>query len=129
MKKTIVILVLSMLSCGQNNGNDKDFDPAYAHVVYFWFKNPNNQEDKVRFENSLTRFLNNSKYAKTKFVGIPPKASRDIVDDSFTYSLILTFESSEAQSKYQTEEPHLKFIEECSNLWQKVVVYDSYAID
>ena len=50
------------------------------------------------------------------------------VDDSFTYSLILSFESAEDQAAYQTEPPHLVFIEECEDLWEKVIVYDSQGI-
>ena len=54
-----------------------------------------------------------------------PKASRDVVDDSFTYSLILSFESAEAQENYQTEQAHTAFVETCKDLWKKVIVYDS----
>jgi hypothetical protein len=61
-------------------------------------------------------------------MGTPPKAVRDVVDDSFTYSLIVTFESAEAQEAYQEEEAHLIFIEECKDLWEKVIVYDSEGV-
>ncbi len=106
----------------------KDFDPAFAHTVYFWFKEPENQKDKTFFEASLKKFLNTSQFAKTNFIGTPPKATRDVVDGSFTYSLIVTFESAEAQQKYQEEAPHLLFIEECKHLWERVMVYDSNGI-
>ncbi|MDH4059117.1 MAG: Dabb family protein, partial [Cyclobacteriaceae bacterium] len=32
------------------------------------------------------------------------------------------------QDTYQTHPIHLKFIEECSSLWSKVIVYDSIAV-
>jgi len=107
----------------------KEFDPHFAHTVYFWLKNPDSQEDRKAFETSLKRFLDNSAYAKTKFIGKPPKASRDVVDGSFTYSLILTFESAEAQQEYQIEPPHKRFVEESEKLWTKVIVYDSQGLD
>jgi hypothetical protein len=107
----------------------KEFDPHFAHTVYFWLKNPDSQEDRAAFEKSLGTFLDNSAYAKTKFIGTPPQASRDVVDGSFTYSLIVTFESAEAQQKYQVEPPHKKFVEESEELWEKVIVYDSQSID
>ncbi len=72
--------------------------------------------------------MDNSLYAKTKFLGTPPKAERDVVDGSFTYSYLVTFESSEAQKKYQTEPAHLKFIDEAGDLWEKVIVYDSQGL-
>ena len=114
---------------GNAQSNDKEkFDHEFAHVVYFWFKNPDSKADGAKFEASLKKFLANSKYAKTKFIGKPPKAIRDVVDDSFTYSLILSFDSAEAQAAYQVEPPHLVFIEECKDLWEKVIVYDSYGL-
>lgn len=132
MKRGIVTLVLIGVACATSFAQTKDtmktFDSAFAHTVYFWFKNPDNEADKQKFETSLKTFLKNSKYAKTNFIGTPPPAIRDVVDGSFTYSLIVTFESAEAQEGYQGEEAHLIFIEECKDLWDKVIVYDSNGI-
>lgn len=142
MKKICLVLLVSFVisACGQNkkeselkeNENTsamiKEFDKNFAHTVYFWLVNPDSQEDRAAFEKSLQKFLDNSAYAKTKFIGTPPRASRDVVDGSFTYSLIVTFESAEAQQNYQDEAPHKLFIEESSALWTKVIVYDSKGI-
>lgn len=130
MRKVSVILVLTfiMASCGQTNTNMKEFDSTFSHVVYFWLENPDNQEDRAAFETSLKKFLENSAYANTKFIGTPPAASRDVVDGSFTYSLILTFDSAASQKAYQDEAPHKLFIEESSKLWTKVIVYDATGI-
>ena len=127
MKKYVSILILSIIifSCMPKKNELKTFDPAFVHTVYFWLKDPNNIEDRTAIEASLKKFMHNSKYAQTKFVGKPPKATRDIVDDSFTYALILTFSSAEEQENYQKEEAHLIFIEESQDLWEKVLVYDS----
>lgn len=132
MKTGIITLVFTAIitttSFAQTTDNMKNFDPAFAHTVYFWFKNPDKQTDRAKFETSLKTFLKNSKYAKTNFIGTAPKATRGVVDGSFTYSLIVTFESAEAQEGYQKEEAHLIFIEECKDLWEKVIVYDSFGI-
>ncbi|MEH6680497.1 MAG: Dabb family protein [Sediminicola sp.] len=106
----------------------KNFDPTFVHTVFFWMKDPGNAENNKKFELSLRKFLDSSKYAKTQFIGTPPKATRDVVDDSFTYSLVLSFNSAEAQEQYQKEEAHLLFIEESQDFWEKVVVYDSQGI-
>lgn len=132
MKKLIfTLLYIGLFSnlVAQEKNDMNNFDSSFAHTVYFWFKDDTNDQDKVHFEKSLKKFLSNSKYAKTKYIGTAPKASRDVVDGSFTYSLIVTFESSEAQEAYQKEAAHLVFIEECSHLWDKVIVYDSNGID
>lgn len=131
MKKVcfILFLTLTMTSFGQTDTTMKEFDPAFAHNVYFWLANPDNQEDRMAFEKSLQKFLDNSKFAKTRFIGVPPRASRDVVDGSFTYSLLVSFESAEAQQGYQDEAPHKLFIEESSKLWTKVIVYDSKGVN
>lgn len=126
---TFLLVGMSLSTMAQDHNEMKNFDPAFAHTVYFWFKDPVNQNNRERFERSLKKFLKNSKYAKTNFIGTPPNATRDVVDGSFTYSLIVTFESAEAQQHYQDEEAHLIFIEECKDLWDKVIVYDSNGIN
>jgi len=131
MQKIIYVLLVVLLfisSCNQKSDTMKTFDSAFAHTVYFWFNEPDNEAHKSKFEASLKKFMDNSKYAKTKFIGTAPNASRDVVDGSFTYSLIVTFESATAQKEYQEEAAHLVFVEECKDLWKKVIVYDSNSI-
>ena len=124
----ILFITFTMNAFGQTDNTMKEFDSNFAHIVYFWLENPDNKEDCSAFEASLQKFLDTSAYAKTKFIGKPPRAGRDVVDGSFTYSLIVTFESAEAQQNYQDEAPHKLFIEESSELWTKVIVYDSKTI-
>lgn len=127
--KLLTLMLMSMVSTvGFSQSKEQTFDHSFAHVVYFWLKNPDSKEDRAKFEASLQKFLDKSQYAKTKFIGKPPKAIRAVVDDSFTYSLILSFDSAEAQAAYQVEPPHLVFVNECEELWEKVIVYDSEGI-
>jgi hypothetical protein len=129
LKLMIILTVLTGTNELQGQDQPVDFDKNFTHVVYFYLNNPDNPEDRSAFENSLKKFLDNSLYAKTKFIGIPAKTPRDVVDNSFTYSLILSFPSKEIQDKYQEEPAHLVFIEESSHLWEKVQVYDSVGIN
>lgn len=123
-----VLILFTLTTFAQTENTMETFDPNFAHTVYFWLKNPDNPKDCKAFETALQKFLDASEFAKTKFIGKPPKASRDVVDGSFTYSLIVTFESPEAQEAYQKEAPHLIFVQEASALWDKVIVYDSKGI-
>lgn len=132
MKTTItLILVMGIISLGsaQSTQDKSTFNHSFTHAVYFWLKNPQDQSDRDAFEKSLKTLLDKSKYAKTNFIGTPPKAVRNVVDDSFTYALFLTFESAKAQEAYQTEEVHLAFIEESNHLWEKVMVYDAIGLE
>lgn len=100
----------------------------FTHTVFFWLKNPENQEARAAFEKSLLSFINQSIYIKTKHVGIPAKTDRAVIDNSYTYSLLLTFTTKNEHDKYQEEPNHKQFISEVSHLWKNVVVYDSTAI-
>ncbi len=117
--------ITAVSTYGQEQNTMKSLDPAFVHTVFFWLNNPDSQSDRQEFEAALTKFLSRSAFAKTNFIGTPPAASRDVVDGSFTYSLLVSFESAEAQENYQKEQPHLDFIEEASHLWERVIVYDS----
>ena len=109
----------------QVSKDNRGFDPAFTHVVYFWLNNPENPQERQYFETELRTLFKESKYTQTNFLGIPPKASRDVVDDSFTYAMIVTFESAVAQQAYQTEAVHLSFIEKTSHLLKRFQVYDA----
>jgi len=122
---TLIFLVMTFYVSGQESKSVEEFDPAFVHSVYFWLNNPDNEADRAAFEKAIHTLLVNSKYTKTNFLGIPPKSEREVVDDSFTYNLFVTFESADAQEAYQVEEAHLAFIEEAQSLWKKVVVYDA----
>ena len=129
LKLLIILMILTATAPVKAQDQIVDFDKNFTHVVYFYLNNPDDPKDKTAFETSLKKFLNNSLYAKTKFIGIPAETPRGVVDNSYTYSLILTFPSKEIQDKYQEEPAHLLFIEESAHLWNKVIVYDSVGID
>ncbi len=98
----------------------------FAHSVYIWLKNPASEADRVAFEQSLLKFVNASEFIVTKHIGLPAETGhRDVVDDSYTYSILLTFKNKRDQDSYQEEAVHKQFIEESSHLWTKVLVYDS----
>jgi hypothetical protein len=97
----------------------------FNHTVYFWLKEPDNAAHRAAFEESLSTFIQNSDFVRSMHLGVPADTDRPVIDTSYTYSLALTFDSAEDQDRYQEEPAHLKFIEESSDLWERVVVYDS----
>lgn len=58
-------------------------------------------------------------------IGKPANTNREVIDSSYAVSWMLVFKNDADQAAYQTDPIHLKFIEECSHLWSKVVVYDA----
>lgn len=96
----------------------------FVHHVYFWLNRPESAEDKQKLVEGL-RKLSRVKTIKSFHIGQPADTNREVIDRSYAVSWLLIFDSKEAQDSYQSDPIHLKFIEECSSLWKKVVVYDS----
>ena len=96
----------------------------FVHHVYFWLKNTGSEEDKAKLIEGL-RKLSKASTIKRFYIGVPADTNRDVIERSYSVSWLLFFDDTSAQDSYQTDPIHLKFVEECSSLWDKVVVYDS----
>lgn len=130
MKKNLSILILMSLflvHCSKSTPEKTGqiIPGSFAHTVYFWLKNPDSKTDRKAFETSLTKFINQSNNITTKHIGIPALTNREVIDNTYTYSLLLTFKDKATQDKYQEETAHKQFIKESQMLWNKVIVYDS----
>lgn len=96
-----------------------------VHHVFFWLKEPKNPAVRKQFEKALDD-LRSVETIKFSHIGVPAGTeSRDVVDHSYTYSMITFFDSQEGQDAYQIDPLHVKFVEENNHLWNKVVVYDT----
>lgn len=111
-----------------NANQEKIAAGGFVHSVYFWLNNPESKQEREAFEKHLTKFINASKYVKTKHIGTKASSPRDVVDSSYDYCLIVTFANKEEQDKYQSEDVHLTFVKDAAYLWKDVVVYDSNSI-
>jgi hypothetical protein len=109
---------------GQVRANEAPMKNVFVHHVFFWLKNPNDQEARKQFEKGLQGLITVPQI-QSSHIGTPVESPREVVDDSFTYSYMAFFKSKEDQNIYQTHPIHLKFIEDCQHLWEKVVVYDA----
>lgn len=99
--------------------------PSLAHNVYFWMHRPDDTEEATALATGI-KTLADVKYVRGFRLGRPAStAHREVVDGSFSYHLTLFFDSAEDQNAYQADPIHKRFVEACSGLWKKVVVYDS----
>ena len=95
------------------------------HTVYFWLTDEADEEDSQFFYEELKK-LSNIQLIKQKFIGIPASTEeRDVIDNSYDYSITFVFESKEAEKAYQQHPDHLEFIDRNAHLWEKVRVYDA----
>lgn len=97
----------------------------FFHNVYFWLKEPVNQIACKEFEIALQKFLNTTIHTRTSSITKPAYTDREVVDNSYTYALLVSFDTKEKHDVYQQESAHQLFLEEASHLWNKVQVFDS----
>jgi hypothetical protein len=102
--------------------------PKLVHHVFFWLKNPDSKEDLAKLLAGLRTLAQIETVRGTHF-GVPASTEkRDVVDNSYSASEILFFDDTAGQKAYQDHPIHKKFVEDCSHLWEKVVVYDALGI-
>lgn len=117
--------ILAGASCSGpgNTGLGKSF----IHHVFFWLKQPVDGETRAKFEDALGK-LKNVETIIDFHLGVPAPTNRDVIDNTYTYSLLTTFADKAGQDIYQDHPLHLQFIEECQELWERVVVYDTVSL-
>ena len=117
--------VLALGSTGRARaGALKEKEGNFLHVVFFWLVD-DAKETREKFLEELRKFIDNVDLIKTRHIGTPAGTDREVIDSSWSYSLILSFESRKEQDLYQEHQLHKDFIENASALWKKVQVYDS----
>jgi hypothetical protein len=95
------------------------------HHVFFWLKNPSSKEDLNKLIAGL-KTLKKIETVRKIYIGVPASTEkRDVVDNSYSASEILFFDDLAGQKTYQDHPIHKKFVEDCSQLWEKVIVYDA----
>lgn len=126
MMKMAAGMAPSGLGLGLNRLDTKELlmKKLFIHHVFFWLKEPINSEVKNEFEKGLHELIKVPQI-QSYHIGTAVESPRGVVDDTFTYSFITFFKNNEDQAIYQTHPIHLKFIENCQHLWEKVIVYDA----
>ena len=97
---------------------------VFGQHLFFYLKNPDSVEDRNKLWAGL-RKLTAVKTIRDYQIGLPADTSRGVIDRSYSVSWLLVFGNAADQDSYQVDPLHLKFVEECSSLWNKVVVYDT----
>lgn len=96
----------------------------FIHHVYFWLVNPGIDEERAKLLEGI-KSLTEIPLIKSFHIGVPADTHREVIDTSYAFSWLAVFENKEQQDAYQVHPIHLKFVEDYSYLWSKVIVYDS----
>lgn len=107
-----------------NHKEISDLSKMFVHHVFFWLKEPENQAHMQKFKRELERLVL-VETIRFKHIGIAAGTDREVIDSSYQFSLLVIFDNKEGHDIYQEHEKHLKFIAECEDLWDRVLVYDS----
>jgi len=102
----------------------REMKNVFIHHVYFWLKNTGDADDLQRLVAGLKK-LSVVTTIRQFHIGIPAATSREVIDGSYSVSWLLLFNNKADQDSYQADPVHLQFVETCSSLWKKVIVYDS----
>lgn len=103
----------------------KEDKQQVLHHVFFWLRNPASKEDLNKLINGL-RTLNKIKTVRKIHIGTPALTEpRPVIDNSYSVSALSFFDDLAGQKTYQDHPIHKKFVENCSKLWLKFLVYDS----
>ena len=114
----------TIIFAGINQPVNKEMKKIFIHHVYFWLKNTGNAADRDKLVEGLTK-LSKVKTIKNFHIGKPADTNRDVIEKGYALSWWVLFDNDTEQASYQTDPIHLKFVEDYSYLWSKVIVYDS----
>ncbi|NIJ53602.1 Dabb family protein [Dyadobacter arcticus] len=96
----------------------------FIHHVYIYLKEPNNAQHEAKLLEGLHK-LANVPTIQYVHIGKPAETSRSVIVRDYTFSWMCFFKNIIEEEIYQTHPIHLDFIKEYSDLWEKVIVYDS----
>ncbi len=117
------VVGVAIPSCSEATAVNKE--ELIAHYVLFWLKEDLSDQEKKDF----TQFFEDLKKVptiKSLHYGSPANTTqRDVVDNSFSYNLLVYFDNMEDLDVYETHPIHLEAIEKYSKYWTKVAVHDS----
>jgi hypothetical protein len=124
LKRLGGLVAVLALPASLKAGRPDTMKGKFVHVVFFWLKNED-EKTKKAFLTELRKFIDHVDMIKSQHIGTPADTDRPVIDNSWTFSLILSFDSKKEQDKYQEHQLHKEFIANASSLWDKVLVYDS----
>ena len=102
----------------------EDTKIGFVHIVFFWINEDASEADVKQLMDDCINYLGAVESVQDIKVGTPAGTPRDVVDNGYGVSLIVSFKDRAGQDYYQKAQKHLDFIERNSKTWSKVQVYD-----
>ena len=95
------------------------------HNVYFYMADDATEADQDQLQEGIAS-LGDIKSVRSFAIGTPASTeARDVIDNTYAFYLMTSFDDMAGHDAYQKHPIHLKFIEDNKHLWTRVQVYDS----
>lgn len=107
------------------NMNTNKQEEVITHYVLFWLKKGLSEKEIADFAGFFEELRKVPNIKSLHYGRAANSTPRDVVDNSFTYNLLVYFDTLDDLETYGTHPIHLKAIEQYSHNWEKVVVHDS----
>ena len=118
------VSMASVAAASVSTAEAKAGKDLFVHHVYFWLKNPSSEADKTKLLEGLNK-LAKVPTIRMVHIGTPASTNRSVIERGYAISWLCFFDNLEEEEIYQKHPIHLKFVEDYSHLWEKVIVYDS----
>lgn len=99
------------------------------HSVYFWLKEGLSDEEEADFLKYFEVLQNIAGVRSLNYGKPAPTTIRDVVDHSYSYNLLLTFNNLEAIKIYETHPEHVAGAEKYGKYWTRVEVKDTVILN
>lgn len=104
------------------------FRKGFVHSAYFWLKSGLTEDDIMDFESGIKKLILDSEFAVSGHIGRPAGTDSEIVNNSYDYSMIVTFQDSRGNFSFMNEEAHDRFRVITKKYCERVSVFDSTAV-
>jgi hypothetical protein len=114
----LVAAALALSSCTQ----PPPIRGQFLHHVYFWLNEPENPAAREEFLTAL-RKMEAIPTVRNSYIGTTAGIDRDVVDNTWTFYWLVTFDDRAGWQVYNDHPLHDEFRTK-SALWSRVQVYD-----
>ncbi len=97
-----------------------------AHYVLFWLNDGLTEQEITDFAQFFEDLKPIPGIKSLHYGRAAQTHERDVVDNTFTYNLLVYFDTMDDINTYETHPIHLAAIDKYSKFWNKVVVHDSW---
>ena len=118
------IAAAPVLTSCRSKGKGNDISGKFMHHVFFWLKQPDDEKVKRDFREALIK-LASVETVRFRHIGTPAATNREIIDTTYTFSLLVVFDDENGHDVYQTHPIHNEFREKYADWWTRVQIYDT----